>query len=77
MPYPCRSCAGFNLKSYLKDDRNIKMLDERLEDLIEQYKKFKKNLELEFEMSRRPELTGNYLTLFLLGKREGPGNVSS
>ena len=44
------------------------MLDERLEDLIEKYKKFKKNLELEFVMSRRPELTGIYLTLFLLGK---------
>ena len=44
------------------------MLDERLEDLIEQYKKFKKNLELEFEKSRRPELTGHYLKFFLLGK---------
>ena len=40
------------------------MLDERLAYLIKQYKKFKKNLELEFAMSRRPELTGNYLTFF-------------
>ena len=53
------------------------MLDERLEDLIDQYKKFKKNLDLEFELSRRPELRGNYLTFFLLGKEEGPGNDNS
>ena len=36
------------------------MLDERLADLIEQYKKFKKNVELDFELSSSPELTGNY-----------------
>ena len=53
------------------------MLDEKLEDLIDQYKKFKKNLDLEFKLSRRPELRGNYLTFFLLGKGGGPGNVSS
>ena len=53
------------------------MLDERLAYLIEQYKKFKKNLELEFERSRRPDFTGNYLIFFLLGKGEGPGNVIS
>ena len=40
------------------------MSDKRLKDLIEQYKNFKKNSELEFEKSRRPELTGNYLTFF-------------
>ena len=53
------------------------MLDERLEDLIEQYKKFKKNVDLEFKRSRRPELRGDYLTFFLLGKGGGPGNFSS
>ena len=52
------------------------MLDERLEDLIKQYKIFKKNLELEFDMSRRPELKGNYSTFFLLGKGVSFGNVS-
>ena len=34
------------------------MLDKRLENILEQYKIFKKNLDLKFELSERPEFTG-------------------
>ena len=53
-----RSCSGLTVISYSKDDRNIRKLDKRLEDLFEQYKIFKKNLDLNFELCERPELKG-------------------
>ena len=36
------------------------MFDKKLEDLLKQYKTFKKNLDLNFELSKRPELTGKF-----------------
>ena len=46
------------------------MLDLRLENLIKQYKIFKKNLKLKFEKSASPELKGNYLTSYYIWKWE-------
>ena len=59
MFHPCiRSCSGAIVTSYSKDNRNTKMLDKRLENILEQYKIFKNNLDLKFELSERPEFTG-------------------
>ena len=49
-----RSCSGLIVTSYIKKEdvtRYSRKLDEQLENLFDQYKIFKKNLDLEFELS--------------------------
>ena len=45
------------------------MFDKKLEDLFKQYKTFKKNLDLNFEFSKRPELTGKFFLVLPLSVR--------
>ena len=53
-----RSCSGLIVTSYSKDEKNIRKIDKQLENLFEQYKIFKKNLDLKFDGDIRPELKG-------------------
>ena len=61
-----RSCSGFIVTSYIKKEdvtRYRRKLDQQLGNILDQYKIFKKNLDLKFELSESRELTG--LILFL------------
>ena len=56
-----RSCSGFIVTSYIKKEDVTKYrrkLDQELGNLLDQYKIFKKNLDLKFELSESRELTG-------------------
>ena len=56
-----RSCSGFIVTSYSKKEdvsRYSRKLDQQLRNLLDQYKIFKKNLDLKFELSESQELTG-------------------
>ena len=53
-----RSCSGLIVTSYIKDDKNMRMFDRKLKNLFDQYKVFKKNLDLQFPLSDRQELNG-------------------
>ena len=59
-----RSCSGFNVISYSKDNRNTRILEKNLKQLFEQYKIFKNNSDLKFDLCERPELKGYFLKLF-------------
>ena len=67
IPQSFRSCSGFTVISYSKDNSNTKILDKNLKKLKKEYKIFKNNSNLQFDLYERQELKG-YLKKKILNR---------
>ena len=61
IPQSFRSCSGFTVISYSKDNSNTKILDKNLKKLFEEYEIFKNNSKFQFDLCERQELKGYFL----------------
>ena len=64
IPQSFRSCSGFTVISYSKDNSNTKILDKNLKKLFEEYEIFKNNSKFQFDLCERQELKGYFKKRF-------------